>query len=164
MEIERLVEKHPGLICVYISCYGCDGPWKDWIGYDPNAQAATGIATTEGSPDAPLRAKSLILADYITGFLGAMGTLAALIHQSREGGSYSVNISLAQTCSWIQSLGTVDPTRVAEEEPPMLDRVDSVFGPLEFLAPVTQFSGLKAYWESPPVPLGSCKAEWLVRR
>ena len=43
--------------------------------------------------------------DFITGYLGAAGALAALIRRAREGGSYHVKVNLASTAMWYSSLG-----------------------------------------------------------
>jgi crotonobetainyl-CoA:carnitine CoA-transferase CaiB-like acyl-CoA transferase len=44
----------------------------------------------------------------MTGYLGAIGVKAALLRRAKEGGSYSVRVSLSQTCSYIMSLGLND--------------------------------------------------------
>lgn len=46
--------------------------------------------------------------DYLTGFLGALGTLVALLRRSEEGGSYHVRVALARSAIWLQSYGKVD--------------------------------------------------------
>jgi hypothetical protein len=162
--VNELVKDHPGLIFVDNSCFGSGGPWSDWIGYDPNAQTATGITAVQGTPDAPRRPPMTFLADYLTGFVGAAGAATALLRRAHEGGSYKVGISLAQTCTWVQSLGLVDRSLApAVPEPAKVAVMDSPFGTLEYLAPLTHYARNKAYWEKPPVPLGASKAEWLPR-
>jgi crotonobetainyl-CoA:carnitine CoA-transferase CaiB-like acyl-CoA transferase len=47
------------------------------------------------------------LTDYPTGYLGALGALAALIRRAKEGGSYHVRVSLCQTAMHFQDLGEV---------------------------------------------------------
>ncbi len=155
-----------GLVYVSVSCYGHGGPWSPCVGYDPLAQSATGVCMVEGGADAPRVVPCTLLADYLTAYLGAFGTLAALIRRAREGGSYHVRISLAQTCMWVQNLGLRDSAtsrQVVAGSAPRILRMESPFGDLQYLAPVAQYSETAAYWDKPPVPLGASRAEWLPR-
>ena len=49
---------------------------------------------------------TLVMNDYIAGYLGAAGIMAAMRRQAREGGSYHVRVSLARAAMWYASLGT----------------------------------------------------------
>jgi crotonobetainyl-CoA:carnitine CoA-transferase CaiB-like acyl-CoA transferase len=106
-----------------------------------------------------------LLADYLTSYLGTFGALAALIRRARDGGSYHVRISLAQTCMWVQNLGLQRRQSIKHTEniKPRLLTMDSPFGELQYLAPVAQYSETLAYWDKPPVPLGASRSEWLTR-
>ena len=155
-----------GLVYVSVSCYGHDGPWSRHVGYDPLAQSATGVCMVEGGTDLPRVVPCTLLADYLTAYLGAFGALAALILRAREGGSYHVRISLAQTCMWVQNLGLRAPDAGPQAGAGRAARVlhmDSPFGDLQYLAPVAQYAETAAYWDKPPVPLGASRAEWLPR-
>ena len=155
-----------GLVYVSVSCYGHDGPWSRYAGYDPLAQSATGVCLVEGGSDAPRVVPCTLLADYLTAYLGAFGALAALLRRAREGGSYHVRISLAQTCMWVQNLGLREPAagnQVGAGSAPLILRMESPFGDLQYLAPVAQYTETAAYWDKPPVPLGASRAEWLPR-
>ena len=54
------------------------------------------------------RSRSMVICDIMTGYLGAIGVKAALLRRAKEGGSYRVDVSLAQCCSFIMSLGLND--------------------------------------------------------
>ena len=45
--------------------------------------------------------------DYLTGYLMAFGAMVALARRAREGGSWLVRISLAQTGRWLVDRGEV---------------------------------------------------------
>jgi hypothetical protein len=155
-----------GLVYVSVSCYGLDdGPWSRYVGYDPLAQSAVGVCSDEGGADAPRVVPCTLLADYLTSYLGTFGALAALIRRARDGGSYHVRISLAQTCMWVQNLGLQRRQSIKHTEniKPRLLTMDSPFGELQYLAPVAQYSETLAYWDKPPVPLGASRSEWLTR-
>lgn len=162
-----LARNHPGLISVSISCYGmADGPWSNHVGYDPIAQSATGIAVTEGGADAPRVVPCTLLADHLTGCLGAFGALAGLLRRADEGGSWHVRVSLAQTCTWVQDLGLRSAHEVAQSarsHPPRVSEMDSPFGTLRYLEPAARYDITPARWERPPQPLGASPAEWLSR-
>src|SRR5205823_3471786 len=51
--------------------------------------------------------------DYLTGYLMAFGALVALARRAREGGSWLVRISLAQTGRWLVGRGQVPETQLA---------------------------------------------------
>lgn len=162
-----LARDHPGLVYVSLSCFGDDegddpgaGPWAGRIGYDYNAQSATGISWTEGGCVAPQLPPTNLVADYITSYLGACGVLAALMRRSVEGGSYHVQLSLARTCMWIQQLGLCDMREAKALRPASTLRMHSPFGELEYLSPITHYSKTPAYWQCPPEPFGASLARW----
>ena len=163
----ELAAASKGLVYVSVSCYGLDqGPWSGHVGYDPLAQSATGVCVLEGGSGEPRVVPCTLLADYLTSYLGAFGALVGLIRRARDGGSYHVRISLAQTCMWVQDLGLVEPAasaKPANTEAPRILKMDSPFGELEYLGPVAQYAETPAFWDKPPVPLGASRAEWLPR-
>jgi crotonobetainyl-CoA:carnitine CoA-transferase CaiB-like acyl-CoA transferase len=180
----RLAQIRPGLIYTSVSAYGHVGPWAMRKAFDNGAQASTGITFEHGSSDSPMYAPVQMLTDYGTGYLGALGTLAALIRRANEGGSYHVQVSLARTGMWFQDLGTVDrshaldgqlmeelmatqkPTVVRDKvnESAILIETETPLGTLTHMAPVAQYSHTKSYWDRPVVPLGSSKLRWPERR
>ena len=158
---EEIAREHPGMVYVTLSCYGAgDGPWSQRVGFDHNAQSTTGISWVEGGSDTPRLPDTTLVADYITAYLGTLGTLAALLHRRTDGGSYEVRVSLARTCMWIQDLGLLPPGLPLQERAPVIRAMDSPFGELHYLAPITHFSRTPAFWESPPLPLGASRAHW----
>src|ERR671925_598193 len=50
--------------------------------------------------------------DYLTGYLMALGAMVALVRRTREGGSWLVRISLAQTGRWLVGRGQVPETEL----------------------------------------------------
>jgi crotonobetainyl-CoA:carnitine CoA-transferase CaiB-like acyl-CoA transferase len=155
----------PGIIYVSISAYGADGPWAARGGFEQLGQVVSGIAHTETTNGKPRVVPTYLLNDYLTAYLAATGTIAALIRRAKEGGSYHVKVSLARTSMWVQSLGVrVRPAPGEFIKPgdinPRLETRESPFGTLEQLPPVPIFSKTPAYWSLPPAPLGSNKPIW----
>jgi len=164
---QNLVKLRPGLIYVSVSCYGSGGPWANRGGYEPLGQTACGLAVDEGSIDAPLLQPTGTMNDYLVPYLGAGGTLGALIHRSKNGGSYHVKVSLTRASMWLQELGPLSTEtpdiafpRLADDSPDF-GRFGTPFGEIRYSLPITQYSETKAYWDKPPVPPGAHQPEWI---
>src|ERR1700693_75675 len=99
----------PGIVYVSLSAYGHGGPWAERRGFDSLVQTATGFNHAEGQAVGVDGAKGFPAQrlDHATGYLMAFGAMMARARQSREGGSWHVRISLAQTGRWLWNLGRV---------------------------------------------------------
>ena len=161
---EQLAEQRPGIIYVSINAYGHVGPWAARPGWEQLAQTASGVAVDEGSLKAP-RLIAAAATDYTTGYLGALGAMAALYRRSIEGGGYHVEVSLAQTANWLYEFGlfegdlalsNFDPAIAA----PYMVSSDTGFGRLHHLGPIIRMSETEPRWEQVSVPLGHHPAKW----
>jgi crotonobetainyl-CoA:carnitine CoA-transferase CaiB-like acyl-CoA transferase len=162
---EELADIRPGIVAVSCSCYGFEGPWRMHPGFEQLAQAATGIATVIGSPDAPILAPYFYPNDYITGFLAAFGTLAALIRRAEEGGSYQVRVSLCRTAMLLLEQGLNDVGADSFQVPSVIlarymQETASPIGRLHYLGPVLRYSETPSRWDLPPAPLGAHVPRW----
>lgn len=159
---EELASTRPGLVYVSINCYGDAGPWRERPGWEQLAQSVTGLAAAQGSPERP-ELMPAAACDYTTGYLAALGTMAALWRRAREGGSYHVRASLCQTGMWFESLGPIcDPTQargLSGVDQWCIDS-DTPFGQLHHLAPVPEMSATPPRWDRPTAPLGHHPPEW----
>ncbi|MGU3433162.1 CoA transferase [Actinomycetes bacterium M1A6_2h] len=87
----------PGVVHGRVSAWGERGPWAHRRGFDSLVQAASGIATVEGTPGA-LPAQAL---DHASGYLLAAGVVDALAAQLSDGIGRDVTVSLARTAEWL---------------------------------------------------------------
>ena len=159
---DELAALRPGIVYVTINCYGDVGPWRLRPGWEQLAQSVTGIAAAQGEAGNPALVPAAA-ADYTTGYLAALGTMAALRRRSVEGGSWHVRVSLCQTAMWIAQDGpSVDPSTATGfgDVSPWLVTEDTAFGELVHLTPVVQMSQTPAYWATPVVPLGTDTPTW----
>ena len=125
-----------------LSAYGHAGPWAERRGFDSLVQTATGFNHAEGQAagiDGPKELPAQML-DHATGYFMAFGAMMAKARQSREGGSWHVRVSLAQTGRWLWNLGRLaDGLKTADftgEAVTALYRgVPSGFGPLQSVKP-----------------------------
>ena len=129
---------NPGIVYVSLSAYGHAGPWAERRGFDSLVQTATGFNHAEGQAagvDGPKELPAQML-DHATGYLMAFGAMMAKARQSREGGSWHVRVSLAQTGRWLWNLGRVaDGFKTedlkADAVTPFIEECRSGFGPLQ---------------------------------
>ena len=104
---EALAAVRPGIVCVDLCAFSHAGPWHASRGFDSLVQSASGIAHEGGDGDAPKHLPAQAL-DHVTGYLAAFGAMIALARRAREGGSWLVRLSLAQTGHWVTGLGRLD--------------------------------------------------------
>src|SRR5881398_2380040 len=108
---EALARLRPGIVFVSLSAFGHVGPWASRRGFDTIVQTVSGITSRQGelfpgsAPGPQFYPVSAI--DYLTGYLMAFGAMVALARRAREGGSWLVRISLAQTGRWLVGRGEV---------------------------------------------------------
>jgi len=160
----------PGIISVSLSAYGHEGPWAERRSFDSLVQTATGFNHAEGQAaggDGPKELPAQIL-DHATGYLMAFGAMMARIRQSREGGSWHVRVSLAQTGRWLWNLGRLrDGFKAADLKrdavSPFVEEVPSGFGRLHSIRHSATLSKTPAFWARPAAPLGSHPPEWPPR-
>jgi crotonobetainyl-CoA:carnitine CoA-transferase CaiB-like acyl-CoA transferase len=165
---DEMAALRPGIVYVSLSCYGFEGPWRNRPGWEQLAQSATGIAAFEGSLEEPKLAEGFFPNDYITGFLAAIGTLAALIRRATEGGSWHVKVSLCRTAMILLDQGQADASAKTAAPPPEVLRrfmmeSDGALGRLHFLGPVLRYTETPSRWDLPASPLGAhppCWPQW----
>ncbi len=165
--VEELAALRPGIVYVTLSAFGHEGPWRGRRGFDTLVQAVSGIAH-EYAQDGKPRLYPVSALDYLTGYLAAFGAMVALWRRAREGGSYLVRLSLAQTGRWLTAQGRIAPERVAAapaDLPPeriaaLSTTSETPFGRLRHLAPVVQLSETPACWARPAVPLDHDQPVW----
>ena len=161
---EALAALRPGLVYVSLTAYGEQGPWAARRGFDSLVQTAMGFNQAEGEAagDGRPRALPLQILDEASGYLMAFGAAAALWRQQREGGSWHVQVSLAQTGHWLRSLGRVEgglhipmPDRT-----PFVDCGPSGFGQLCALRPAVRLGDAPVGYRHPSMPPGSAPPAW----
>ena len=159
---EDLAALRPGIVYVSINCYGHDGPFVQRPGWEQLAQSVAGIAAVQGTEDRP-QLLPAAACDYTTGYLAALGTMAAIARRCVEGGSWHVRASLARTAMWFDDLGPrCDPseaTGLSGISEAMLQR-QTGYGALRYLGPVAELSRTPGNWDLPTAPLGSHEPVW----
>jgi len=100
--------------------------------------------------------------DEATGYLIAFGAAAALLRQQREGGSWHVQLSLAQTGHWLRQLGRVAHgfAVTAPELEPFLETTASRWGALRGVGHSAQLGRTPAFWRRPSERPGDSLPRW----
>jgi hypothetical protein len=164
---EAAARINPGIVYVTLSAYGHAGPWAARRGFDSLVQTAVGFNHAEGQAagvDGPKELPAQML-DHATGYLMAFGAMMARARQAREGGSWHVQVSLAQTGRWLWNLGRVADglgTRdlTGDEVMPFIEEIPSGFGALRSVRHSAILSKTPAFWSRPAMPLGSHPPQW----
>ena len=167
---EHAARINPGIVYVTLSAYGHAGPWAERRGFDSLVQTATGFNHAEGKAagvDGPKELPAQML-DHATGYFMAFGAMMAKARQAREGGSWHVRVSLAQTGRWLWHLGRVGDGFVTEDLKgetvmPFIEEVPSGFGQLRSVRHSSILSKTPAFWARPAMPLGSHPPQWPAR-
>jgi len=162
--INDLARLRPGIVYVSLTAYGTQGPWAERRGFDSLVQTAMGFNHAEGQAagDGAPRPLPMQILDEATGYLMAFGAAAALWRQQREGGSWHVQVSLAQTGQWLRHLGRM-PGGLAASKPdiaPYLEKSASGFGALCAVRHSAQLERTPAQWIRPSMPPGSSAPVW----
>ena len=143
------------------------GPWSERRGFDSLVQTATGFNHDEGvaaGVDGPKELPAQAL-DHGSGQLMAAAAMLARARQAREGGSWHVRVSLAQTGRWLfgprprpDGLAAPDPT---------LDDVqtgsrtsDSAFGRLRAVRHAASSRETPAHFARPAADSAAHEPRW----
>ncbi|WGS23964.1 MULTISPECIES: CoA transferase [unclassified Bradyrhizobium] len=164
---EEAARINPGIVYVTLSAYGHAGPWADRRGFDSLVQTTTGFNHAEGQAagiDGPKELPAQML-DHATGYFMAFGAMMAKARQAREGGSWHVRVSLAQTGRWLWNLGRVAGGLAtgdlkADAVTPYIEQLPSGLGTLSSVRHAAVLSKTPAHWSRPAMPLGSHPPEF----
>lgn len=179
---EVVASKPEGVVYVTLRGYSWDGPWKNVRTFDMEAVSTTGFTYVEGYGGEPSFGPSfgypypprprpefpptLVMNDYIAGYLAAAGAIEALRRRASEGGSWHVHVNLARAAMWYASLGVFQSTDFAVTDEnrmkgPDIFRFQSPYGAVERLAPMVKLSRTPGQWQEPLLSVrGSDKPVW----
>jgi crotonobetainyl-CoA:carnitine CoA-transferase CaiB-like acyl-CoA transferase len=162
---DDVARRSPGIVYVSLSAFGAQGPWSERRGFDSLVQTATGfnLAEAEAAGDAARpRALPMQILDEATGFLIAFGAAAALRRQQREGGSWHVQLSLAQTGQWLRGLRRVRDGFAIEApaREPFLETTHTAWGLLRSVRHSAQLGRTAAGARRPSERPGDSPPRW----
>lgn len=165
LSFEDCAKLRPGIIYVSLRAYGHEGPWKDRVGFDTPVLCAMGATVAEGSLAEPRVPPMKPINDWVAGWFGAFGTMAALRLRATEGGSWRVRVSLARTCQWwMQWPGFDKPVRPIAR-PAAIDYAvaRTPLGEYQGIPCQVRYSETQPWFETPLSVIGSARPEFLQR-
>lgn len=178
LDVEGLRRINPGLVYTSVSCFVQSSGWQARRGFEQIAQSVTGVMHTHSEGLREPTVVTVLMNDYLTGYLGAIGTVAALAEREADGGFWRVSAALTR-CA-MGALATVRPTSADQYAPAVMQDLvdfaidqDSPSGVFTRLAPTVAFSHTPSYAARPtdwpgtsfddipwlPVPVGDPAAE-----
>lgn len=101
---ERMKAIKPEIILISISGFGQTGPDSRRALFDAISQASSGLMSMTGEPDGKPTLSGTYIADYTTGYQGAIAAFAALRHRDQTGEGQLVDIASFDTM--FSALGT----------------------------------------------------------
>jgi crotonobetainyl-CoA:carnitine CoA-transferase CaiB-like acyl-CoA transferase len=167
LDAESVARKKPGTVYLSHNCYGYGGPWAEHGGFDMEGCSVSGITATEGTAENPEYPPTGIINDFVLGYIGASGVMAALRRRAKEGGSYHVKVNLTRAAMWYSSLGLFETTDFDRSHPdhkmitPRTITGQTPYGEVHRLAPLVQLSKTPSRWKDPIVHVrGASLPEW----
>lgn len=91
---EQVRAVNPDIVYVSISGYGQYGPYATRAGYDPTAQAMSGLMWLNAIGDDPPMKTPIYISDELAGLHAAFAALAALKHRDTHGEGQHIDVSL----------------------------------------------------------------------
>jgi formyl-CoA transferase len=109
---EQVRAVNPRIVYVSISGYGQYGPYCQRAGYDPQAQALSGLMWMNAIGDNPPMKTPIYISDELAGLHAAIATLAALRHRDAHGEGQHIDVSLVDatvaSCTGMPTLAAQD--------------------------------------------------------
>lgn len=168
---DELAAHHRGLVHTQVLMHGATGPWATRPGFDEIGACVSGIFAMGGTLEAPRQPPMLPIVDNVVGWLGTVGTLAALRRRATEGGSYKVQVSLTRVCLWLITLGILDKEFAAATAgssddhsvvPPDLFTAQTPLGRYQGMTDQIEFTSLpQGFTTTVLQPMGADLPRWL---
>jgi len=108
---------NPRLVYCSISGYGHSSPFKMVAGYDPIAQAETGMMYLTGPPEVEPQKAGGSVGDTFTSLNAGMGVMAALMARERTGRGQHVDIALFDSMLAVQGYAAQWPLMTGNDQP-----------------------------------------------
>lgn len=113
---EEVSKINPRIIYASISGFGQDGPYAHRAGYDPVAQAMSGLMSVTGDPGGKHFRCGASIADVMAGQNMVLAILAALHYRSLTGRGQRIDVALTDVC--IIGMSSVNLTYLTKGEIP----------------------------------------------
>jgi benzylsuccinate CoA-transferase BbsF subunit len=124
LDYASLQELNPDIIMVSLSIMGHDGPWRDYVGFGPTAQAFSGITYLTGYPGATPSGIGFSYADHIAALYASLALLGALEQRRVTGKGQYIDLSETESMVSLLPAPIAGYTRDGKIPQPMGNRSD----------------------------------------
>ena len=93
LNYENLKKIKPDIVMLSLSIMGHSGPWRDYTGFGPTAQACAGITNLTSYPGKPPSGLGFAYADHVAGLMAVLALFSALEHRRKTGEGQYIDIS-----------------------------------------------------------------------
>jgi crotonobetainyl-CoA:carnitine CoA-transferase CaiB-like acyl-CoA transferase len=101
LDFASLVQHNPRLVYCLLSGFGDTGPWRNYLAHGQTIDALAGAVPIEWNDGMPMTAPGWRSAGTpLAGVFGALGVLAGIGRQQREGHAQHVSVSLWASAMW----------------------------------------------------------------
>jgi crotonobetainyl-CoA:carnitine CoA-transferase CaiB-like acyl-CoA transferase len=114
---EEIKRRKPEIVFASMNAWGFGGEWSDRAGWEPVAQAFSGLKVRAGGREKRPGNARYPINDYTCGLLGAYGTLLAILERFRTGKGQRVDTGLAVAAGYLQSNVMFDYPGYLRNEP-----------------------------------------------
>jgi formyl-CoA transferase/CoA:oxalate CoA-transferase len=101
----ELLARHPRLVVCSISGFGATGPYAERPGFDPIAQAMSGLMSLTGTEESGPTRVGIAISDLLAGIFAAHGIQLALLVREKTGRGQLVDTSLLEATLGVLSWG-----------------------------------------------------------
>ncbi len=93
LDYENLQKVKPDIIMLSLSTMGNSGPWRDYVGFGPTAQAFSGLTHLTAYPDGPPLGPGNAYADHVAALLAGLALLGAFEYRLKTGEGQYIDVS-----------------------------------------------------------------------
>ena len=97
LSYDILKQANPGIVLVRVSGFGQTGPYADRAGFGAIGEAMGGLRAVVGDPDRPPVRAGIAIGDAMSGALGALGAVAALLERRNSGQGQVLDVALYES-------------------------------------------------------------------
>jgi crotonobetainyl-CoA:carnitine CoA-transferase CaiB-like acyl-CoA transferase len=108
LDYDNLKKIKPDIIMLSLSTMGSTGPWRNYVGFGPTAQAFSGITFHTSYPDKPPSGLGFSYADHIAGLVATSALLGALEYRRKTGEGQYIDISQVEAMASLMDEAFID--------------------------------------------------------
>jgi crotonobetainyl-CoA:carnitine CoA-transferase CaiB-like acyl-CoA transferase len=119
LDYDHLKKLRADIVVLSLSAMGHTGPWRDFVGFGPTAQAFSGLTCVTTYPGHPPLGLGYAFADHVAGLYGCLALLGALEYRARTGKGQYIDLSQTEAMASLLSNAILEYTRGGQAPQPV---------------------------------------------